>query len=109
MAAETEEVSNAEITEAPGSTNGMGHNSFRDESATQASSLTASQQNSDDEYEGSHHSESTWLSRAQSRTEELRKLFHLPPGEVMHLYTAFGDAGITHLQSVSTCSCVTRP
>ncbi|CAL8460897.1 g428 [Coccomyxa elongata] len=43
--------------------------------------MTASLQNSDEEYEDSQQSESTWLSRAQHRTEELRKLFHLPPGE----------------------------
>lgn len=82
MAVEAEDASNAGMTEPAGSTTGMAQSSFREGSVTQASSLTASHENSDEEYEGSEHSESTWLSRAQSRTEELRKLFHLPPGEV---------------------------
>lgn len=86
MAVETQDQSNAGGSEAADSTNGIARSSFREGSVTQASSLTASQQNSDDEYEGSEHSESTWLSRAQSRTEELRKLFHLPPGEVGLLF-----------------------
>ena len=41
----------------------------------------ASLQDSDSD-EGSTQSESTWLSRAQYRTEELRRLFALPEGEV---------------------------
>ena len=45
-------------------------------------SETVSQQSSDNEYEDSEHSESIWLSRAQSRVEEIRRLFNLPPSEV---------------------------
>ena len=41
-----------------------------------------SQHSSDEEYEGQEQSESTWLSRAHSRVEELRRLFNLPPSEV---------------------------
>ena len=47
---------------------------------------TTSQHSSDEEYEGSEHSESVWLSRAQSRVEELRKLFNLPPSEVTQAF-----------------------
>ena len=50
--------------------------------ANSAVSETASQKSSDIEYEDSEHSEAVWLSRAQSRVEELRKLFNLPPSEV---------------------------
>ncbi len=82
MTGEGEAAFHAQSAEPTGSTNGMGHRSFREGSVTQGSSVTASLQNSDEEYEDSQHSESTWLSRAQHRTEELRKLFHLPPGEV---------------------------
>ena len=45
-------------------------------------SETMSEHSSDEEYEGPEHSESVWLSRAQSRVEELRRLFNLPPSEV---------------------------
>ena len=50
--------------------------------ADSAVSETVSQRSSDIEYEDSEHSEAVWLSRAQSRVEELRKLFNLPPSEV---------------------------
>lgn len=50
--------------------------------ANSAVSETVSQKSSEIEYEDSEHSEAVWLSRAQSRVEELRKLFNLPPSEV---------------------------
>ena len=62
--------------------------------ANSAVSETASQKSSDIEYEDSEHSEAVWLSRAQSRVEELRKLFNLPPSEVCchsSLYTLKND------------------
>lgn len=45
-------------------------------------SEAVSQQSSDNEYEDSEHSEFIWLSRAQSRVEEIRRLFNLPSSEV---------------------------
>ena len=45
-------------------------------------SETLSQHTSDEEYENPEQLESTWLSRAHSRVEELRRLFNLPPSEV---------------------------
>ena len=45
-------------------------------------SEAVSQQSSDNEYEDSEHSESIWLSKAQSRVEEIRRLFNLPSSEV---------------------------
>lgn len=101
MTGQGEGASHAQSAEPTGSTNGMGHKSFREGSVTQGSSLTASLQNSDDEYEESQHSESTWLSRAQHRTEELRKLFHLPTGEVRSsIIIPNTHRGVQHLTSI---------
>ena len=57
-------------------------------------SETVSQQSSDNEYEDSEHSGSIWLSRAQSRVEEIRRLFNLPPSEVSLLPNAWNAPSV---------------
>lgn len=79
---ETEDTTTESRAEPVRPVNCTVNSSFREASTTQAPSTAAYDELKDGDYTESERSESTWLSRAQTRTEELRKMFQLPHDEV---------------------------